>query len=106
MTPRIVRDRYHVTTYGNNGGNRQAVAQFLDQYYDPLDLQEFFLLFFWEGIGALPTVIGPNYPYLAGVEASLDIEYIMSVGANISTIFYSTPGLHENQVIEGKRAEI
>jgi tripeptidyl-peptidase-1 len=97
VTPRIVRDRYHVTTYGNNGRNRQAVAQFLDQYYDPLDFQEFFLLFFWEGIGALPTVIGPNYPYLAGVEASLDIEYIMSVGANISTIFYSTPGLHENQ---------
>lgn len=28
----------------------------------------------------------------AGIEASLDVEYLMSAGANISTWVYSNPG--------------
>lgn len=48
VTPRILRDRYNVgDNLGNSTKNRQAVAQFLGQYYDPADLQEFFLAFFW-----------------------------------------------------------
>ncbi|XP_069496561.1 tripeptidyl-peptidase 1-like [Ambystoma mexicanum] len=33
----------------------------------------------------------------AGLEASLDVEYIMSTGANISTWVFSNPGRHESQ---------
>lgn len=40
--------------------------------------------------------MGPNH-IPGGTEASLDIQYIMSLGANISTWFWSTAGLHENQ---------
>lgn len=35
---------------------------------------------------------GPDSGF-AGVEASLDIQYIMSVGQDVKTYFWSTPGL-------------
>ncbi len=39
----------------------QAVAQFLEQYYDEVDLEEFFTLFFWPAIGnTVEEVIGNN----------------------------------------------
>jgi hypothetical protein len=41
-----------------------------------------------------------NYPsdkLFVGIEASLDIQYIMSVGSNISTEFWSDDNTHENQ---------
>uniref|UniRef100_A0A7N5P2T1 Peptidase S53 domain-containing protein n=1 Tax=Ailuropoda melanoleuca TaxID=9646 RepID=A0A7N5P2T1_AILME len=42
-------------------------------------------------------VIGPQGSGLAGVEASLDVEYLMSMGANISTWVFSNAGRHESQ---------
>jgi len=53
-------------------------------------------MFLQSAIGNSPTVIGPN-SFPAGVEASLDIEYIMSTGEDIPTTFWVTDGLHENQ---------
>lgn len=70
VTPRILRDRYHVyDTVGKSPKNKQglplvlfstvvpvhrsiintttAVAQFLGQFYDEVDLEEFFSLFYW-----------------------------------------------------------
>lgn len=37
-------------------------------------------------------VVGQQGRGRAGIEASLDVEYLMSAGANISTWVYSSPG--------------
>ncbi|CAN2390892.1 Pro-kumamolisin [Pristimantis euphronides] len=42
-------------------------------------------------------VVGQQGAGRAGLEASLDVEYIMSTGANISTWVFSNPGRHESQ---------
>ncbi len=100
VTPTVIRSRYSINSVmGQAPNNKQAVAQFLEQYYDEFDLEEFFLLLFPQAIGnTVDKIVGDNYWYDPGVEANLDIQYIMSVGADIKTWFYSTPGLHENQV--------
>jgi len=99
VTPRIIRDRYGIgDTVGHSPNNRQAVAQFLEQYYDEVDLEEFFSLFYWPAIGnTVEKVIGDNYWFEPGIEANLDIQYIMAVGADVKTWFYSIPGLNDNQ---------
>lgn len=43
-------------------------------------------------------VVGTQGHGKAGVEASLDIEYIMSTGANISTWFFTNPGARSLQL--------
>lgn len=44
-------------------------------------------------------VVGSQGGGKAGVEASLDIEYIMSTGANISTWFFTNPGMRSFRLI-------
>ncbi|KAK7904366.1 hypothetical protein WMY93_016973 [Mugilogobius chulae] len=87
VTPSILRQRYNLSTsdVGVASNNSQAVAQFLEQYYHPADLSEFMNLVGTQGGGK------------AGLEASLDVEYIMSTGANISTWVFSNAGRHESQ---------
>eukprot|EP00698_Gefionella_okellyi_P004810 TRINITY_DN14450_c0_g1_i1.p1 TRINITY_DN14450_c0_g1~~TRINITY_DN14450_c0_g1_i1.p1 ORF type:complete len:715 (-),score=163.16 TRINITY_DN14450_c0_g1_i1:31-2175(-) len=66
----------------------QSVGEFEQQYYDDADLQ----LFFQEmGIRneAPVTVIGPNDQTNPGVEAMLDIEYIMGLAPGAPTTFWS-----------------
>ena len=41
---------------------------------------------------AVARVVGQQGRGRAGIEASLDVEYLMSAGANISTWVYSSPG--------------
>ena len=97
--PSVLRERYNVSnTVGSHPNNSQAVAQFLEQHYSSTDLKEFFVLF-GRGFTHLPDitkVVGPNSGR-SGIEASLDVQYIMSLGANISTWFWSTAGRHEKQ---------
>eukprot|EP00163_Fabomonas_tropica_P000428 TRINITY_DN10261_c0_g1_i1.p1 TRINITY_DN10261_c0_g1~~TRINITY_DN10261_c0_g1_i1.p1 ORF type:complete len:610 (-),score=190.37 TRINITY_DN10261_c0_g1_i1:194-2023(-) len=98
VTPYLLRARYNVSMeVGSSSANSQSVAQFLGQYFSKLDLDEFFTIF---DLGLKKTykvtIIGPDSGF-AGTEASLDIEYIMSMGANVSTTFWSTGGLHDNQ---------
>lgn len=47
-------------------------------------------------VGNEAKTIGPNH-WIAGVEASLDIEYVMSTGQNVPTIFWSNGGLTKGQ---------
>ncbi|TRY59671.1 hypothetical protein DNTS_027407 [Danionella cerebrum] len=101
VTPAVIRSRYNLTAkdVGTSGNNSQAVAQFLEQYYHPADLAEFMSLF---GGGfthrsAVERVVGTQGRGKAGIEASLDVEYIMSSGANISTWVFTNPGRHESQ---------
>jgi tripeptidyl-peptidase-1 len=71
----------------------------LNQYYHPEDLVWFMEMF---GAGfphmdAVAQVVGPNpQGGKAGAEASLDVQYVMSTGANVSTVFWSTDSSHSN----------
>ncbi|XP_041827599.1 tripeptidyl-peptidase 1 isoform X2 [Melanotaenia boesemani] len=101
VTPAILRTRYNLTAtdVGSAQNNSQAVAQFLEQYYHPADLAEFMKLFggTFQHLSEVDRVVGTQGGGKAGVEASLDIEYIMSTGANISTWVFTNPGRHESQ---------
>ncbi|XP_075440416.1 tripeptidyl-peptidase 1, partial [Ascaphus truei] len=101
VTPSILRERYNLSAsdIGAHPNNSQACAQFLEQYFHPADLSEFMQLF---GRGFLhhskvDQVVGQQGGGRAGLEASLDVEYIMSTGANISTWVFSNQGRHESQ---------
>lgn len=70
------------------------VPQFLEQYFHQADLAEFMQLF---GSGfahrtQVDRVVGHQGHGKAGLEASLDVEYIMSTGANVSTWVFSNAG--------------
>ncbi|XP_071355152.1 tripeptidyl-peptidase 1 [Trachinotus anak] len=101
VTPAILRARYNLTAadVGTAQNNSQAVAQFLEQYYHPADLAEFMSMFggSFQHLSVVDRVVGTQGGGRAGIEASLDIEYIMSTGANISTWVFTNPGRHESQ---------
>ncbi|XP_059209379.1 tripeptidyl-peptidase 1 [Centropristis striata] len=101
VTPAVLRARYNLTAadVGTAPDNSQAVAQFLEQYYSPADLSEFMGIYgrSFKHLSKVDRVVGTQGAGKAGIEASLDIEYIMSTGANISTWFFTNPGRHESQ---------
>lgn len=93
VTPSFLRKLYKVgDATGMASNNNQSVAQFLGQYYSPSDLQTFFKSFSPSEVGKTPSEFGPNDSSNPGMEASLDIQYIMSVGTNVPTTFWSTAG--------------
>ena len=98
QTPDSLRKRYKVgsTVAGKSRTNIQAVAQFLKQHYGASDLKEFFSLLGrdFQHRSDVSKVIGPN-TFPSGGEANLDVQYIMSLGANATTWFWSTAGLHD-----------
>ncbi|XP_009881540.1 PREDICTED: tripeptidyl-peptidase 1, partial [Charadrius vociferus] len=101
VTPSIIRKRYNMTggDIGLLPNNSQACAQFLEQYFHQADLAEFMQLF-GSSFGhrsQVDHVVGHQGKGKAGLEASLDVEYIMSTGANISTWVFSNAGRHESQ---------
>lgn len=99
VTPRFVRDRYECSSAegGKAKQNRQAAASFLGQYFDEVDLQEFYGLFMQEMVGRTPDKVVGSQGLIPGVEANLDVQYITSIGLYTSTWVYSTQGLHDNQ---------
>ncbi|XP_061599010.1 tripeptidyl-peptidase 1 isoform X2 [Cololabis saira] len=101
VTPAVLRARYNLTAadVGSAQNNSQAVAQFLEQYYHPADLAEFMSMFgrSFQHLSKVDRVVGTQGGGKAGLEASLDVEYIMSTGANISTWVFTNPGRHETQ---------
>jgi hypothetical protein len=72
------------------------VAQFLEQYYTPSDLT-LFQQTFKLPVQAPVKVVGNNDASNPGVEAELDIEYIMGVANNVPTWFVYTAGRHASQ---------
>ncbi|CAB1334880.1 unnamed protein product [Coregonus sp. 'balchen'] len=74
-TPATLRSRYNLTAadVGSAQNNSQAVAQHLSK---------------------IDRVVGVQGAGKAGLEASLDVEYIMSTGANISTNMTDIPWVH------------
>lgn len=102
VTPSVIRERYNLTAQDVGSGttnNSQACAQFLEQYFHESDLAKFMSLFGgkFEHQASVARVVGKQGSGHAGIEASLDVEYLMSAGANISTWVYSNPGRHESQ---------
>eukprot|EP00753_Platysulcus_tardus_P005849 PLAT13725.4.p1 GENE.PLAT13725.4~~PLAT13725.4.p1 ORF type:complete len:551 (-),score=292.13 PLAT13725.4:810-2462(-) len=93
-TPAALRKLYGVgNVQATSTENLQGVAQFLGQYYSPSDLSSFFNSLWKPAIGRkVAQVVGPNQASNPGTEASLDIEYIMAMGSNVTTYFYYTPG--------------
>ncbi len=80
VTPPYLQSLYQIpnTTRNQNPSNIQGFASFLEQYWSPTDLQEFFRLFANASLGQTPTSIGPNQPSMPGTEAELDVQYIVS----------------------------
>ncbi|NXQ30076.1 TPP1 peptidase, partial [Alaudala cheleensis] len=101
VTPAILRQRYNMTggDVGLLHNNSQACAQFLEQYFHQADVAEFMQLFgsSFAHRTQVDRVVGRQGHGKAGLEASLDVEYIMSTGANISTWVFSNAGRHESQ---------
>ncbi|KAM6447800.1 tripeptidyl-peptidase 1 [Liasis olivaceus] len=101
VTPAVLRQRYNLThaDVGTFSQSSQACAQFLEQYFHQADLAEFMQLFGgkFPHRSRVDRVIGHQGSGPAGLEASLDVEYLMSTGANISTWVFSNAGRHESQ---------
>eukprot|EP01095_Lingulamoeba_sp_RSL-Kostka_P008441 TRINITY_DN2823_c1_g1_i1.p1 TRINITY_DN2823_c1_g1~~TRINITY_DN2823_c1_g1_i1.p1 ORF type:complete len:709 (-),score=267.92 TRINITY_DN2823_c1_g1_i1:299-2425(-) len=74
----------------------QCVVEFEQQYYSPSDLTLFANQM---GVAPVPpiTVIGPNDLSNPGVEANLDIQWILATGAGSPTTFWS---IYANSTIE------
>jgi len=97
INPETILREYNITKSPStrSGKSSQAVASFLKQYFSQKDLDNFL-----EGFKItphVPKVIGDNKPNSPGLEASLDIQYIIAVGENITTTFVYTDGVHEQQ---------
>ena len=87
-TPTTIRAAYGIGGMEGSGSNKSTVviAGFLQEYAEDSDLQKFFSTYYPKGKGRKFSVVGPNSSP-AGVEASLDVQYVMSIGANVNAIF-------------------
>ena len=99
--PRALRQRYNLTSedVGSHPNNSQSSVQFLEEYISSDDLKKFMINFVGDDFAhktEVDKVVGPN-SNATNLEAALDTEYLMSLGANISTWLWSTPGRHENE---------
>jgi len=94
-TPTTLRGLYGVDSVeGKQGsGNKQATANFLGQFYSKTDLSAFFQELYPVADGRnVAQQIGPNNVSKPGVEAELDIQYLMAMGGGVETWFWSTTG--------------
>jgi len=98
--PTVIRERYNISSEtGQHPDNSQCTPQFLEQYYHQGDLDLFWRLYGkgYDHRQEIDKVIGDVPGGLSGIEASLDTQYIMSTGNNITTWFWYTAGRHEQQ---------
>jgi tripeptidyl-peptidase-1 len=72
------------------------VTGFLDQYISLEDLKKFFTKFSPSQENDVPNIVGPNIKLRPGIEANLDIQYVMAVGTGVNSTFWSTAGRQPN----------
>ena len=98
-TPDSLRELYNVgDAQGGKSSAHQAVTAFLDQYYTETDLQAFYQKYYPTLYGTpIAAVVGPN-GQKAGIEASLDVEYMTTLGSGIPTEFWSYAGSQPDNV--------
>ena len=97
VTPTVLYQTYNVgsPSVNRSSPNKQAVAEFQGQYMIKSDLQKFFKAL--SPPGAQPgdenvhAFKGVPYKEGQGVEAALDIQYIMGVSAGVKTEFWEWP---------------
>eukprot|EP00128_Syssomonas_multiformis_P004178 Colp12_sorted_trinity150504_noHs@17101 len=96
-TPQFLREIYSIPekAIGGNPKNSQAVTEFLEQYYDPADLNAYFDRFNITRV-EVAKVTGENNVKLPGGEATLDIEVILGVAPKVPTWFMSYSGRRNN----------
>lgn len=96
-TPDSLRALYGVgDAQGGKSAARQAVTAFLHQYYTEDDLQSFYQTYYPTLFGTpISKVVGPNGD-MAGIEASLDVEYMTTLGSGVPTEFWSFDGRQPN----------
>ena len=82
-TPATIRAQYGMGAYEGKGVGRVQVAGFLNEFAEDGDLQQFFAAYYKPGRGRHFAVVGPNGA-VSGVEAALDVQYVMSIGANVN----------------------
>jgi len=93
VTPAVISSTYQINFVKGSSSftNRQAVAEFQGQTTNATDLKEFFKQFDAKAPAADAKVykfVGNNGTGPEGVEAGLDIEYIMGVSPGIQSEFW------------------
>jgi len=94
VTPDVINTAYKVSgvTPSAEGKNLQAVAEFQGQYFSQAHLIELFEKYLPNAPAAdaaVSAIHGANKNKTVGVEAELDIQYIMGVSPGVSTEFWS-----------------
>ena len=93
VTPQLLYKDYKIGNYTSKSGkNSQAIASFLKQYFSPSDLKAFQKGYHLQQ-EAVAKVVGENDPQDPGMEANLDVQFIMSTARNAPTWFVSTSKL-------------
>lgn len=93
MTPTSIRTAYGIgDVTGHVASNKQQAAGFLGQYASLSDLASFFQTIYPAGAGQNVTIVGPNDQTNPGLEASLDVQYIASIGEGVNTTYWYTDG--------------
>lgn len=91
-TPASLRDLYNVgDVEGSAASNRLACTAFLKQYYKPKDLTKFWAKYYPKANGRKINVVGKDGLF-PGIEASLDIEYISTMGGGVPAEFWTFDG--------------
>mmetsp|Transcript_11808 Transcript_11808/g.19887 ORF Transcript_11808/g.19887 Transcript_11808/m.19887 type:complete len:581 (-) Transcript_11808:370-2112(-) len=96
VTPSVIAATYSVGKpyVDRDGTNRQAVAEFQGEYMKKQDLEKFFkheVPHFKTGDDQVTKFIGVPYKKGDGVEADLDIQFIMGVAPGVKTYFFEWP---------------
>jgi len=92
VTPKVIYETYSVPMglMSKNSSNRQAVAEFQDEFFSPTDLQQFFKEYSPNLVGQeVKQVVGFNDPKIPGVEPNLDVQYIMATGPGVNMTVYN-----------------
>ncbi|PRP87952.1 tripeptidyl-peptidase 1-like [Planoprotostelium fungivorum] len=106
ITPRILFRSYSMSDpIVKNADATQSVFGALSQSYDPADLLQFQKI---NNLHPTPVanVIGPNFPKKCSEsmdhcsEASLDMQYIMGVAQNASTVYWAIPDGSQDPFLE------
>lgn len=101
-TPTSLRKLYALgDVEASTSKNKQAVTGFLEQHRTNVDLQHFFTTYYKKGRGRKISKTvgdGAGEGHVGGqVEAELDTQYIMAIGGNVETEFWTFRGRAPNE---------
>jgi subtilase family serine protease len=99
VTPDVLASTYSIAgvKVSRSAKNRQAVAEFQGQFMNSTDLKGYFSKYvknYEAGTDDVVTkFVGEHKENSGGIEAELDIQYIMGVNAGIQTEFWEFPAM-------------